>query len=301
MKPSDQLENPQQLAFIKAAASQAIEKAGAFGIFPTPVDDIIEAARHSVVLNHEIDDQYLADATKKAGGLLKKALSKTLGVLDVKARTIYLDTAVRPAQMPFLKLHELGHGLLPWQRDTYALTADCKQTLDPEINELFERETNAFASEVLFQVDTFTQEAADYNLCIKTPLSLSRRYGASFYSTVRRYVRTNPRACAVLILEPPEVVPGHGYQAKIRRVVASPVFEAKYNQVVWSKTYTPDHALGKVIPFGRKMTGPRQVLLADANGTYHECIAEGFDSTHHVFILIYPRAAITRKAVLISA
>ncbi len=302
MKPDDQLEDQQQLARIRDAAVRAIEEGGGFGVFPTPVDDIIEAAKHSVISDQEIDDRFLAKATKKVGGALKKALSKVLGVLDVAAKTMHLDKTVHAAKLPFLKLHELGHGLLPWQRDVYALTADCKQTLDPEVNDLFERETNAFASEVLFQVDTFTNEAANHPFSIKTPMKLSKKYGASVYSTVRRYVRTNARSCAVVVLEPPELVTGHGFTAKLRRVVASPAFEAEFGIAGWPEAVTPDDPLGKIVPMGgRRMSRPQQIVLTDLNGTRHECVAEAFDSKHQVFILICPQAALTKKVVLVNA
>lgn len=301
MKPDDQIEDQQQLARIREAAVRAIEDADGFGVFPTPVDGIIEAAKHSVIVDQEIDDRFLAKATKRVGGALKKALSKVLGVLDIAAKTMHLDKTVHAAKLPFLKLHELGHGILPWQRDIYALTADCKQTLDPEITDLFERETNAFASEVLFQVDTFTSEAADHPFAIKTPLSLSKKYGASVYSTVRRYVRTNARSCAVVVLEPPALVPGHGFTAKLRRVVASPTFEAQFGPMGWPEVFTPDDALGRIVPIGRRMSRPQQIVLTDANGTRHECLAEGFDSKHQVFILICPQGALTKKIVLMPA
>jgi hypothetical protein len=301
VKPDDQIEDQQQLARIRDLAAQAIEQAGGFGVFPTPVDDIIEAAKHSVIVDQEIDDRFLAKATKRVGGALKKALSKVLGVLDIAAKTMHLDRTVHAAKLPFLKLHELGHGILPWQHDIYALTADCKQTLDPEITDIFERETNAFASEVLFQVDTFTREAADHPFAIKTPLSLSKKYGASVYSTVRRYVRTNARSCVVVVLEPTTLVPGHGFTAKLRRVVASPTFEAQFGPMSWPEVFTPDDALGRIVPIGRRMSRPQQVVLTDANGTQHECIAEGFDSTHQVFILICPQGALTKKTVLMPA
>lgn len=302
MKPDDQIEDQQQLARIQEAAVRAIQEGGGFGVFPTPVDDIIEAAQHIVIADQEIDDRFLAKATKKVGGALKKALSKVLGVLDVTAKTMHLDKTVHAAKLPFLKLHELGHGLLPWQRDVYALTADCKQTLDPEINDLFERETNAFASEVLFQVDTFTNEAADHAFSIKTPMNLSKKYGASVYSTIRRYVRTNARSCAVVVLEPPEFVPGHGFKAKLRRVVVSQSFEAEFGQLQWPGIFTPDDALGRIVPIGgRRMSRPQQVALSDANGTRHECVAEAFDSKHQVFILICPQATLTKKVVLVNA
>tara|TARA_A100000171_G_scaffold52439_2_gene70783 strand:- start:291 stop:1190 length:900 start_codon:yes stop_codon:yes gene_type:complete len=298
VKPNDQLDDPRQLAHIRDIAMRAIQDADAFGVFPTPVDEIIEAAKHSVVANQDIDDHFLAKRSKRTGGVLKKALSKVLGVLDVAARTMHLDKTVHAAKLPFLKLHELGHGILPWQRDIYALTADCKQTLDPDINDLFERETNAFASEVLFQVDTFTNEAADYKFSINTPITLSKTYGASVYATVRRYVRTNARSCVVLVLNPPVFVEGHGFKATLRRVVASPTFESQFIGLQWPKVYTPDDALGKIVPFDRRMSRPQSIELVDANGTRHECVAEAFNSTHQIFILICPQAALAKKIIL---
>lgn len=301
MKPDDHLDDRQQLDRVRKAAERAIEDADAFGVFPTPVDRIIEAAQHIVVADQEIDERFLARATKRVGGALKSALSKVMGVLDVTAKTMHLDKTVHVAKLPFLKLHELGHGVLPWQREMYALTADCKQTLDPEVNDLFERQSNAFASEVLFQLDTFTHEAAEHDFSIKTPLKLSKRYGASVYSTIRRYVRTNARCCAVIVLEPVELQPGAGFRARLRRVVSSPTFDEQFGLMRWPEALTPDDALGKIIPIGRRMSRPRTIELIDANGARNECVAEAFDSTRQVFILICPQAALTKKIVLASA
>lgn len=300
MKPDDHLDNPQQLARIRKTAERAIQEAGGFGIFPTPVDDIIEAAKHITIADQDIDDRFLAKTSRRVGGALKSALSKVLGVLDVTAKTMYLDKAVHTAKVPFLKLHELGHGLLIWQRDMYAVTADCKHTLDPEVTDLFERQANAFASEVLFQVDTFTREAAAHPFSIRTPLNLSKKYGASVYATVRRYVSTNARACAVVVLEPIELQAGPGFQARLRRFISSPAFDEQFGQMDWPKTFTPDDAIGKIVPVGRKMSRPQTLDLVDANGKNHECVAEAFDSTYQIFILIYPQAALTKKKLLVS-
>jgi len=300
MRPDDQLEDQQQLARIRREARRALQAAGALGVFPTPVDTIIEAAKHSVIADEQIDDRFLTKAALRLGGALKSALSKVLGVLDVGAKAMHLDRTVHIAKLPFLKLHELGHGLLPWQRDMYALTADCEKTLDPEVSDLFERQSNAFASEVLFQLDTFQQEAADHPFSIQTPLKLSRRYGASVYATVRRYVSTNARCCAVVVLEPPELQPGAGFIARIRRVVTSASFAHKFGSIAWPEEFTPDDALGKVIPIGRKMSRPREVVLIDSAGVRHACVVEAFDSTRHVFILICPQTALTRRIVLVS-
>src|SRR6185369_13111092 len=105
---------------------------------------------------------FLAKLRQKAGSALRRALSKVLGVLDVVARIVYLDRSLYLVKQTFLKLHETAHAILPWQRKIYAVTEDCEKTLAPEISEVFEREANVFASDVLFQLDAFTNEANDH-------------------------------------------------------------------------------------------------------------------------------------------
>lgn len=301
MRSNDQLEDEQQLRRIRRAARHALQEADAIGVFPTPVDDIIDAASHSTITQHAIDERFIKTIGKKVGGSLKRALSKVLGVLDVRAKTIFLDKNVHAARRPFLKLHELGHGSLPWQQELYSLTADCEKTIDPDIADLFERESNAFASEVLFQLDGFTNEAAEFDFSIKTPLKLSKKYGASVYSTVRRYVLTNNRSCAVVVLEPPVLRDGDGFVANVRRLVASPTFAAQFGRLHLPSSLTPDDELGELVPlYGRKMSRPRAIALPDRNGDVRECIAEAFDSTHQVFILICAPAVNSRTIIIAS-
>ncbi len=301
MRPDDHSVDPQQRARIREHARKALETADALGCFPTPVDQVIAAARHEVVEQQDIDEGFLAKAKKRVSGALKRALSKVLGVLDVSARIMHLDRLVPVHRLPFLKLHELGHGMLPWQRDVYALTEDCERTIDPEVSELFERESNAFACEVLFQLDTFTEEAAGFALGLKTPLKLSKKYGASVYATVRRYVTTNARACAVIVLDPPELREGDGFRAPVRRIVASPLFTSQFGEFALPEHVTPDDQIGRIVPTGgRKMSRPQTLVFIDRNGMRHECIGEAFAYKYYTFVLIYPQAKLTKKIVLVS-
>jgi len=300
MKPNDRLDDEGQVQSVRAEAQRALKNADAIGVLPTPIDQIIAAAEHEVITGHAVDAGFLRKLSRRAGGALKMALSKVRGVLDVRGRAMHLDASAPPHRFPFLKLHELAHGFLPWQRDIYAVTADCDETIAPEISDLFEREANAFASEVLFQVDAFTNEAADHPLSIKTPLRLSKRYGASVYATVRRFVRTNPRACAVLVFDPPEMTTGEGFVATLRRKEVSHLFAEQFGEIAWPLRVSPDHPLGKLIPLGsRRMSGSRAVSVADANGAQHECVAEAFTNTYQVFILICPVRRLTKSRVLV--
>jgi Zn-dependent peptidase ImmA (M78 family) len=76
---------------------------------------------------------------------------------------ILLDPTCTPGKKNFVKLHEVGHKVLPWQRQSLVYVDD-DVTLDPETKDRFEREASFFASEVLFQCDRFDREARDLPL-----------------------------------------------------------------------------------------------------------------------------------------
>jgi hypothetical protein len=302
VKPDGQDLDDHQLRQIREHSRKALAKAGALGCFPTPVDDVIAAAKHLVNAHEEIDEGFLAKARKKVGNALKRAISKVVGVLDVTARTMHLDKLLPIHKLPFLKLHELGHGVLPWQREMFKLTEDCALTIDPDVSELFERESNAFASEVLFQLDSFTEEAAADPLGLKTPLRLAKRYGASVYSSVRRYVSTHARSCAVIVLDPPVPKPHDGFAAPLRRVVASSNFHSQFGELRLAPQFTPDDDIGRMVPVGgRKMSRPQPLVLTDRNGVRHECVAEAFAYKYYVFVLVCPQATLTKKIVLVGS
>ena len=265
-----------------------LEKADAFGRFPTPVTDVIGSANLIVAPEGAFGDSLLSRIRNKAGKALKHALSKVLGLLDVKGRLVFIDHTIHAVKQTFIKLHETGHAVMPWQRDIYAVVEECEKTLNPEIADLFDREANVFASEVLFQLDSFTKDAADHDFGLLTPVRLSKKYGASIYSSIRRYVSTSGTACTVLILNPPEAENSMGFQASLRRVVNSPSFESLFGHLSWPHYFTPDDNIGAMIPVGRRrMSGPRSICLTDLNGEKHDCLAEAFTQTHQVFILIH--------------
>lgn len=165
-KPDDYSVSGYQYRLIRHHAERALREAGAIGRFPTPVADVMEAARLLVAEEDALDVNFVAKLRRKAGGALQRALSKVLGVLDVAARVVYLDRTVYKVKQTFLKLHETAHAVLPWQRDIFLITEDCEKTLSPDIAESFEREANAFASEVLFQLDAFTEQAESESFSI---------------------------------------------------------------------------------------------------------------------------------------
>ena len=301
-RPDDNSLTPVQYAQIRREARRALAEAGAFGRFPTNVPQIMSTARVTEVPEDVLGNPgFLATLRRKAGTALKSALAKVLGVFDARASLVFIDRTMHAVKQTFVRLHEAGHAFLPWQRPMYALVEDCENSLAPEVADLFDREANVFAAEVLFQLDAFAEEAEGEPFGIFTPVRLGKKYGASIYASIRQYVSKNHRTCAVLVLNPPQPVPGDGFRATMRRVVPSPRFKRIFGECRWPDVVTPDDRFGFLVPIGkRRASGKRRIELVDDNGIRHECVAEAFTQSHEVFILIHAIRALTATTVLVS-
>jgi Zn-dependent peptidase ImmA (M78 family) len=279
-----------------------LQQASAIGRFPTPIDDLLAAAKLTVVDDEVLDATMLRHFMKKAKASLatiKSALSKVLGLFESHDRLVVIDKNAPKPRVPFIKLHEAGHGTLPHQTKMYRLLHDCEKTLDPEITDLFEREANVFASEALFQGEVFSNEAHQQDFGIKVPMALAGKFGASKYATFRRYVTTNPHRCCLVVLEPAILHADGEFTAAVRRVVMSKSFEIIYRGETLCSNVTKSHSLGPIVPlYGRRMTYEREVALIDRNGDERLCTAEAFNNTHQTLILVCDVGPQTRSGIV---
>ena len=204
--------------------------------------------------------------------------------------------------MPFIKLHEAGHGSIPHQSKMYALIHDCEQTLDPDTTDLFEREANVFASEVLFQGPIFAQEANQMDFSVRTTISLAKKFGASNYSTFRRYVTTNSHACCVVVLNPFTLEVDGTFNPELRRVIPSTTFHDRFDCLSSFAAISDAHAIAPAIPLGTKrMTAPKEIVLVDRNAQQHVCLAEGFNTKHQIFVLIRDTGVFTTSGIIVPS
>lgn len=302
-RPDDSILDPHQLTTVQRHADRLLRNASALGRFPTPIDDLMAAAKLTVVDDEVLNESFLRQFMKKArAGLetVKSALSKVLGLFDADERLVVLDLAVPTPRVPFIKLHEAGHGTLPHQSRVYQFIHDCAKTLDPEIKDLFEREANVFASEVLFQGDVFSAEAHKRMFGIKVPMDLAKKFGASNYSTFRRYVMTNPLACCVVVLEPLILDREGDFSATVRRIVASKSFHRIYDSESLFSGITRSHPVGPAIPaVGKRMTFQREIVLVDRNGDERVCIGEAFDTKHQILVLVRDVGQRTKSGIVV--
>lgn len=302
-KPDDCTLTPEQYTKIQKEAELLLRKSEAVGVYPTRVSDIMSAANVHEVEEDVLNAAFVSKIRKEVGevgGTLRRALKKVVGLFDARSRLVFIDRSLHLVKQKFIKLHETAHGFLSWQRDMYAVVEDCEQSLAPDVADLFDREANVFASEVLFQLNGFITEANDHDFSIFTPIRVGKKYGASVYSSIRQYVSKNSRACTVIVLDPPVFVENDGFTAQLRRNVSSPLFHEQFGDIQLPNQFTPDDKIGKMVPLGnRKVSGKREISLVDRNGMEHECIAEAFTQGYQVFILIVSVKEQISKTIII--
>ncbi len=297
--------DPHQSANVQRHADRLLREASAIGRFPTPIDDLMAAAKLTVVDDEVLNERFLRQFIKKAKATVatvKSALSKVLGLFEANDRFVVIDKNAPKPRVPFIKLHEAGHGTMPHQSKLYKIMHDCEKTLEPEIADLFEREANVFASEVLFQGEAFSQEANAQSFGIKVPMKLARKYGGSNYATFRRFVLTNPHVCCVVILDPPVYDAEGDLSAEVRRVVMSKSFEKIFDGKVLASTVTDAHPLRPVVPVnGKRMSFDREIVLIDRNRDERICRAEAFNTTHQILILICDVGLKKKSSIVVPA
>jgi hypothetical protein len=111
------------------------------------------------------------------------------------------------------------------------------------------------------------------------------------------YAHRHHRACVVYVLEPVQYCEKTGARADVRRIESSLSFQQQFGMPT-EQVATLNHSLGRVLPIGRKMTRPTTISITDRNGHAHECIAEAFDTTFNVLILVYPIKALTITTIV---
>ncbi len=295
MKPDDSSLDPADLIVVEGRAKHFLDRADAWGVYPTPVDTLMEAAKLAVAPKNAFDPAvflaFVKQKTQKLADTLKRALGKVLGLYDATDSIVHIDYDVGVSKQTFLKLHEAGHHEMPTHKKVFKLFQDCDQTLAPEIADRFEREANNFARFVLFQGNGFRDAAADLPMGVRVPRDLARKFGSSIYAAAREYARTHHASCVVYVLNPVEFGVNGGFRAEVRRIEPSPSFRRDFGCPT-DLEITNSHALASLIPIGRRMTAPRDFVFADRNGKRHVCIGEAFDTTYNVLLLIYPQAAL---------
>ena len=258
----------------------------AWGKLPTPVDSIVEYSE--LVVNSSIDISKVHESyIQKAPRALFKALEKVRGLFDRKKKLIYLDLSQLPTRKNFVKLHETGHGVLPWQQGIHEVLEDDDDSLSAYVNEEFETEANYFASVTLFQHDRFLEEVRKLNLGIDSAMHLSKLFGASVHATLRTYVEKSSKRCALIVLD----------KMKSSDMLTLSVAQRNYFQSnSFSKafgTLTMPESFDLSWPFTKEMLSRRRGIIKgqmviNTWGGNEEFNYQFFYNSYNGFVFVYP-------------
>ena len=269
---------------------------GAWGKFPTPVDDLLRYAELQIEKGVDLSKIEPGFLTRNFH-FLSRALTKALGMVDLREKVVYLDHSQPELRKNFIKLHEVGHKALTWQSDLLGFMDD-ESSLDSETKEIFEREASLFASDALFQVERFDDELKKLPLCIKSPQVLAKKFGGSNHAAIRRYVERSPVRCAVLVLHKP-VVNGE-YSAKIRNYFQSELFTADFGNIQWGDGHCGlDCPFVQEIKRGRRWHEDGFVALRLPCGELVTFRYHYFNNTYNTFVLVLPEGEHIKSRVTI--
>ena len=283
-------------AEVEHVVRNLLRESKAWGRFPTPIDEI--AAYSKLAIDGKIDLRNIEPGfIPRNLEHLTGALKKILGLIDRRQSKIYLDHSLPPPRKSFVKLHEIGHGVLPWQAIN-AGYCDDEKTIGPEVTELFEREANHFASAALFQLDRFDDELKKLPLSFSSIRLLSQRFGASVHATARRYVEKCPKRCALLVFDRP-AAPTELFPMPVRNCFESHLFTTDFGRLGVPSVCDSRHPFVQDIKRGRRAheTGVATLpteQVASLMLDYHF-----FNNSYNSFVLLLPPGETMRSRVTI--
>ena len=270
---------------IEKISHEILKGSKSFDVFPTPIDKIV--AYSELIVRDDIDVSKIhTDYFAKATDALRRALTKVRGVLDRKERTIYLDLSQGKPKMGFVKLHEVGHDVLPWQKKTHDLLDDDDDSLSNNTREEFEAEANFFASATLFQQDRFNNELDKLGLGIDSSMHLAKFFGASVHASLRRYVEYSKNRCALIVLEKVSLS-GMPVKCTLRDRFQSEKFTKTFGELNIPLELGPTWAFALDYYVKRKFKKDGAIKLITKNGET-DFIYHFFNNGYNAFVFLFP-------------
>lgn len=276
---------PNTVADIRKVSKKLLLRADAMGVFPTPVDHIVEVAGLTPTDEWLLSDSKIKLARAEIRSVLQGLRRKVRGTLDRSERMIFVDSGLDPNKVRFVKLHETTHHVLPWQQQMDVF-ADTEVTLSPTIERAYEQEANRGAAELLFQLDGFSHTARDYPTTLSTPIELSQEYGASIHASIRRWAEEHDHTLCVLVLDQSSMK-YEPMRIKVKYAIESATWRAQFGPAPFPRSLTP-----AVMPFLRDLLSPFAIDTEAAwsypglDGEVRSLLVESFSNSYDLFLLL---------------
>lgn len=269
---------------IERISLELLKQSKALDVYPTPVEKVVQFAELHV--DEEVNLSSVNNTLlEKLSSGVDAVLDKIRGILNRDEKTIYLDLTQNANRQNFVKLHEVGHQVLPWQNAVLKYI-DNDITLDAQTEEQFEAEANFFASSTLFQNDRFIEEMKQLPLSIESSIHLAKYFGASIHASLRRYVEHNHKRCSLLVLEKISRN-GDNPSCYVRNYFQSKSFTEEFGNLEWQQKLGYTWTFVRYYYHGRKMVKNGFIELNTKNGKvmfdYHY-----FFNSWNAFVLFMP-------------
>jgi IrrE N-terminal-like domain len=264
-------------------AEDALRRADVVGVIPTPIDRVQEA----VGVREHIDMRELpkAFAAKKPG-----FMSRILGAYWHDERVVFIDRDQPESRQLWTNAHEGAHAMCEWHAPVLLL--DNEDTLFKQLHPGVEAEANYGAGHLVFQGGRFHRHALQDQVSMRTPLELSKHYGASRHATLHYYVEEHPDAVGLLIAGR---YPRADGSVPIWKSIESQEFHRRFGKL---RDHLPDRKLAitnderaplaDIIVASRTALDPpsKTIQIADAGGTRRPFTAEAFFNQHCYFVFV---------------
>lgn len=240
--PESLIVPPASAATIEQLAEKTLRSAGVWGHLPTPVSSLIEAEDLTCEEQSESSlTSFLRSLNEGAREIARGALQKVRGIADLRERVVYIAAEPRDSRRVFVQAHELGHHKIPWHE--LSAYADDAMSLAPEVEELFDKEANQFAADILFQGSRFRERARSYSPSFEAIFALADQHGTSRHSTAWRYVQVQDEALALAMYYPGRFAVGADGLPVLRkgRVIATDKFVRAHMDLDLPPELGPEH------------------------------------------------------------
>ena len=124
-------------------------------------------------------------------------MSRILGAYWHDERVVFIDRDQPECRQFWTDAHEGTHAMCAWHAEVLRL--DNEDTLFKQLHPGIEAEANYGAGHLIFQGGRFHRQALKDQVSMRTPLELSKDYGASRHATLHYYVEEHPDAVGLLI------------------------------------------------------------------------------------------------------
>jgi len=294
---------------IDKISQEILKQSKSFDVFPTPVDQIL---RHTeLIVDKGVDlskvekgfFERIKEESIETFKVLQSGLSKVKGFFDRSEKTIYVDLNQTEGRKNFVKLHEAGHGVLPWQNEVL-LASDNNETLLETFEDEFEAEANYFASVTLFQHDRFIAEADKLSLSIKSPMALAKKFGSSVHSALRNYVLKSKKRCALLVLTPIKDAKWNEAACTKRNVFHSPSFLTEIGELDFPDEFGFTWDFIQDFKFNKRYNDRGEITLTTKEGDQIKASYHFFNNTYNQFVFLFPKGEVIKsktKIILSSA